>query len=113
MKIGEIPQNYEKILNFTENVKFYKKLHKKYKIPRKILKFTKTDIGPVEMLFYNSALSLPFVFALVIYFDEINYTLNFPLFNDVGFRVRIPSIRSSFNTNIYFFIKIKLCYLYY
>jgi len=52
-----------------------------------LVKKNAKDIGPIEMLFYNSTLAIPFVFALVVYFDEVNYTRNFPLFVDPGFRV--------------------------
>lgn len=39
------------------------------------------------MLFYNSTLSIPFVGLLTYYFNELEYTLNYPLFNDTGFKV--------------------------
>jgi len=51
-----------------------------------LVKKNAKDVGPVEMLFYNSTLSIPFVLALVLYFDEINYMRNFPMFSDEGFK---------------------------
>lgn len=52
-----------------------------------LVKKNAKDIGPVEMLFYNSTLSLPFVSIMVYFFDEVNYMVNFPLFHDNGFRM--------------------------
>jgi len=52
-----------------------------------LVKKNAKDIGPVEMLFYNSTLAIPFVFALVVHFDEVNYAMNFPLFEDQGFKL--------------------------
>lgn len=60
-----------------------------------LVKKNAKDIGPVEMLFYNCSLSIPFIFTLVLYFDEINYIQNFPLFSDSSFK-------------IYFFLSIGL-----
>jgi len=51
-----------------------------------MVKKNTTDVGPVEMLFYNCTLSIPFVFGLVVFLDEINYVRNFELLHDPGFR---------------------------
>lgn len=52
-----------------------------------LVKKLATDIGPVEMLFYNSTLSIPFVFVIVYSLDEFWYMMNFSLFSDIGFRL--------------------------
>jgi len=51
-----------------------------------LVKKNAKDIGPVEMLFYNCTLSMPFVLSLVVLFDEVNYMRNFPMLYDSGFK---------------------------
>ena len=44
------------------------------------------------MLFYNCTLSLPFIFGLVVFLDEVNYSYNFSMLYDPGFRVKLSSL---------------------
>jgi solute carrier family 35 protein len=50
-----------------------------------LVKKNASDVSPIEMLFYNCSLSIPFMYGLAIYFDELNYIQRYD-FSDVGFR---------------------------